>query len=76
MAANQLVVTMREVRAFAGRSHVAAADAMGGAEGEVSRLDGRTDPKVATIQRHVKALGGEVEVVARHGDRPMRLHIA
>lgn len=73
--ANQLTVTMRELRAFAGRSQVEVAAAMGVAQTEVSRLEGRADTKLSTIERYVRALGGEVEVVARFGDRSLRLHI-
>ena len=48
---------------------------MGVAQAEVSRLEGRADTKLSTIERYLKALGGEVEVVARFGDRSLRLHI-
>lgn len=72
---NQLTVTMRELRTFAGRSQVEVAEAMGVAQAEVSRLEARADTKLSTIERYVKALGGEVEVVARFGDRSLRLHI-
>ncbi len=75
VTAYPLVVTMRELRAFAGRSQVEVAEAMGVAQAEVSRLEGRADTKLSTIVRYVKALGGEVEVVARFGDRSLRLHI-
>ena len=75
VAANQLAVTMRELRALAGRSQVEVAEAMGVAQAEVSRLEARADTKLSTIERYVKALGGEVEVVARFGDRSLRLHI-
>lgn len=75
VTANQLVVTMRELRAFAGRSQVEVAEAMGVAQAEVSRLEARADTKLSTIERYVKALGGEVEVVARFGDRSLRLHL-
>ncbi len=75
VAANQIAVTMRELRAFAGKSQVEVAHAMGVAQAEVSRLESREDTKLSTIERYVKALGGEVEVVARFGDRSMRLHL-
>jgi hypothetical protein len=75
VAANQMTVTMRELRAFAGKSQVEVAEAMGVAQAEVSRLEGRADTKLSTIERYVKALGGEVEVVARFGDRSLRLNI-
>lgn len=72
---NQLEVTLRELRAVAGKTQVEVAEAMGVAQGEVSRLEGRTDSKLSTIERYVKALGGEVEIVARFGDRSLRLHL-
>ena len=72
---NPLSVTLRELRAFAGRSQIEVAKAMGVAQAEVSRLEGRADTKLSTIERYVKALGGEVEVVARFGNRSLRLHI-
>jgi len=74
VAANQLVVTMRQLRAIAGKTQVEVAEAMGVAQAEVSRLEGRKDSKLSTIERYVEALGGEVEVVARFGDRSLRLH--
>lgn len=72
---NQLTVTMRELRALAGMSQAEVAEAMGVAQAEVSRLEGRADTKLSTIERYVRALGGEVEVVARLGDRSLRLNI-
>lgn len=75
VAANQMTVTMRELRKLAGKSQVEVAEEMGVAQAEVSRLEGRADTKLSTIERYVKALGGEVEVIARFGDRSMRLHI-
>ena len=75
VAANQMVVTMRELRAIAGLTQVEVAEAMGVAQAEVSRLEGRKDSKLSTIERYVEALGGEVEVVARFGDRSLRLHL-
>jgi DNA-binding XRE family transcriptional regulator len=71
----QLEVTLRELRAIAGMTQVEVAEAMGVAQAEVSRLEGRRDSKLSTIERYVEALGGEVEVVARFGDRSLRLHL-
>lgn len=75
VAANQWAVTMRELRAFAGKSQVQVAQSMGVAQAEVSRLESRSDTKLSTLERYVQALGGEVEVVARFGDRSMRLRL-
>jgi len=75
VATNQMTITMRELRKFAGKSQVEVAESMGIAQGEVSRLEARSDTKLSTIQKYVEALGGEVEIVARFGDRSMRLRI-
>lgn len=73
--ANRLEVTMRELRAIAGKTQVEVAEAMGAAQAEISRLEARSDTKLSTIERYVKALGGDLEVIARFGDRSLRLHL-
>lgn len=72
---NEMEVTLRELRAIAGKSQVDVADAMGVAQGEVSRLEHRDDARLSTLQKYVKALGGELEVVARFGHKSMKLHL-
>ena len=62
--ANQLELTLREVRAFAGRGPV---DTHPAAPTSRDALE--------AVQQLVKSLGGEVEVVARFGDRSLRLHL-
>lgn len=74
--ANRLAVTLRELRTLAGKTQEQVAEAMGVAQAEVSRLEGRTDSKLSTLERYVRALGGEVEIVARFGDRSLRVHLA
>lgn len=39
----------------------------------VSRLEGRSDWRLSTLKDFVKALGGEVEVLARFANRTVRL---
>jgi hypothetical protein len=75
VSANQMHVTIRELRAFAGKSQVEVAAAMGVAQAEVSRLENRADTKLSTIERYVRALGGEVDVIARFGDREMKVRL-
>lgn len=72
---NQLAVTMRELRLMAGKSQVEVAEVMGVAQAEVSRLENRLDTKLSTLERYVHALGGEIEIVARFGDRAMTLRL-
>jgi hypothetical protein len=45
-------------------------------QADVSRLETRRDfddCQVATLQRYVKALGGELELVARFGDKKIAI---
>lgn len=72
---NQMTVTMRQLRAIAGKSQVEVAEEMGVAQAEISRLEGRADTKLSTLERYVRALGGEIEIVARFGDRSMTVRL-
>lgn len=72
---NELAVTLKELRTIAGRSQVEVASEMGVAQGEISRLERRGDTRFSTLQRYVEALGGELEVVARFGNKTMKLHV-
>lgn len=75
VSANQMAVTMRELRRMAGKSQVEVAQAMGVAQAEVSRLEARADTKLSTLEKYVRALGGEVEIVARFGGRLVRVYV-
>lgn len=39
----------------------------------LSRLEAQDDMYVTTLQRIVESLGGRLEIVARHAERPTRL---
>lgn len=44
------------------------ADKMKASQGTVSRLESNdTDPRVSTVRAYVKALGGDLELIARFG---------
>ncbi len=45
----------------------------GMAQSEVSRIEGQRDALVTTLRRYVEALGGELELVARFGNRTMKI---
>jgi len=52
------------------------ADARNWARREILRMDldeRRKDHRISTIRRHVEALGGEIEIVARLKGREIRL---
>jgi hypothetical protein len=42
-------------------------------QGNLSKLEQRTDMYVSTLRRYVEALGGELEIVARFPDREYRI---
>ena len=75
VTSNQVEVTLRQLREMAGVTQIELAFEMGVAQGEVSRVERRTDWKLSTLTRYVESLGGHVEVIANFGDRSMRLHL-
>ncbi len=65
--------TLQELRERAGKTQHDVALSSGVSQIEVSRAERRTDHKVSTLRRYVKALGGELLVYARFGGRLVRL---
>jgi transcriptional regulator with XRE-family HTH domain len=56
---------LSEIRKLAGRSQRELADALGIKQPSLSKLEGQGDMQISTLQRIVRALGGEVHVLAR-----------
>jgi hypothetical protein len=73
VARNELVVSLRELRNFAGKTQAEVGEAAGLAQSEVSRIEGRDDALLTTLRRYVEALGGELELVARFGNKAMKI---
>lgn len=71
-----LEMDLRELREAAGKTQEEMAAALKNAQSEISRLEGRSDYRLSTLQRYVAALGGELEVVASFGKRRVRLRAA
>jgi dephospho-CoA kinase len=69
-----LELNLRAMRELAGKTQVELAAAAGATQGEISTTERRADHLVSTLRRYVKALGGELEIVARFGDRTVKLH--
>jgi hypothetical protein len=44
------------------------------AQGELSKIENREDHRLSTLRRYIKALGGDLEVVAVFDDKRIRLH--
>lgn len=62
-------VSLREVRKDLGLTQVELATMAGMSQGDLSRLERRTDHLISTLQRYVAAMGGHLEVAAIFGSR-------
>jgi len=62
-----------EVRKQLGLTQTSVAKAMGVSQSALSQLESQDDLQLSTLRRLVKALGGELDVVARFGDRSIVL---
>lgn len=71
--AEVLDMELRELRELAGKTQVEVAAAAAMAQSEVSKTEKRDDHLLSTLRRYVEALGGELEVVAKFGDKSIRL---
>jgi hypothetical protein len=68
-----LEMDFRAIRELLGKSQVEVAGLMDMTQPEISKLEQRADYRMSTLRRFVLALGGELEVVAKFGDRQVRL---
>ena len=65
-------LTLRAVREAIGKTQAAVASESNIDQADISRLENRSsldDTQVATLGRYVAALGGQLELVARFGDK-------
>ncbi len=73
VAREVLDMNLREIRELAGKTQNELAEAGEMAQSEVSRAERREDHLLSSLKRYVEALGGELEVIARFGDKTVRL---
>jgi transcriptional regulator with XRE-family HTH domain len=66
-------MNLAAMRELVGRSQTEVAEAMGSSQSEISRSERREDHLVSTLREYIRALGGELELTARFGDRSIRL---
>src|SRR4051794_16507149 len=69
-------LTLRGIREAVGRTQVEIAEGSNMDQGDVSRLEGRSDfadCQVDTLQRYIAALGGRMDLVAVFGDKKISL---
>jgi transcriptional regulator with XRE-family HTH domain len=63
---------LKTVREAAGKTQVAVAEESQINQGDISRLESRTDfddCEIATLRRYLEALGGKLDLVAVFGDK-------
>ncbi len=68
-----LELNLSAVRELAGKTQTEVASAMGSTQSEISRSERREDHRVSTLRQYIRALGGELELSARFGDKSVRL---
>lgn len=68
-----LDMNLAAVRELIGTTQVELAKTMGSTQSEISRSERRPDHLVSTLRQYVQALGGELELIARFGDKSIRL---
>ena len=64
---------LEEVRKARQMTQAKLADALGVNQGEVSKIEHRTDVYLSTLAGYVEALGGKLEIRAVFPDREMRI---
>jgi len=64
---------LRELRDMAGKTQQEVADALEKVQAEISQFENRPDHMLSTLREYVRALGGKLEVIARFGDKSVRL---
>jgi transcriptional regulator len=68
-----LEMNLSAVRDLVGKTQSELAEAMGAAQSQVSRSERRADHLVSSLRDYIRALGGELELTARFGNRSIRL---
>jgi len=63
-------MSLRDLRKARKQSQETVADLLGMRQGDVSKLERRTDAYLSTLRRYVEAMGGELQLIAKFPDRP------
>jgi DNA-binding XRE family transcriptional regulator len=66
-------LTLRQLREEAGKTQVEVAEIAEVTQSALSRIERREDNPIEALRRYVKALGGELEVVAVIGNKRVKL---
>ena len=64
---------LAELRQAQELTQTAIAELLETSQGEVSKIEKRTDMYVSTLRRYIEAMGGQLDVVARFPDGDVRI---
>jgi transcriptional regulator with XRE-family HTH domain len=64
---------LSEIREGRGKSQMEIAAALGIKQPSLSKLEKQTDMQISTLEKIVKVLGGELEIIARFPKRAVRI---
>ena len=67
------VITLNELRKELGLTQVEVAKLLDMHQAAISRIEGQSDMYLSTLERFIRALGGELVLVAKFKDREVRL---
>ena len=68
-----LEMNLRAVRELLGKTQVQLSKKAKMSQADLSKAERRTDHLLSTLRRYVEALGGELDVIARFGDKQIRI---
>ena len=68
-----LDLNLRAVRELLGKTQVQLAKKARMSQADLSKAERRSDHLLSTLRRYVEALGGELDVIARFGDKQIRI---
>lgn len=63
-------MTLRKLRKERAFTQADIAKLLGVGQDNISRLENREDMRISTLRGYIRALGGDLEVIARFPDRP------
>ncbi len=75
-ATELLEMDLRGLRELLGKTQEEVAALLERSQGQVSETERRQDVRLSTLRSYVRALGGELEIIANFGDKRIRLHSA
>jgi transcriptional regulator with XRE-family HTH domain len=74
-ATGPVVEKLQELRVQRGMTQVELAEVLTVTQAALSKLERRRDVKVSTLRGYVEALGGELAVVAKFGDKAIGIEL-